>query len=175
MCYVRPARLPRSRGCAAKRSSPAPTSSRPRTSIARSRPLGEAAGVEAGRRHQRHRRRAPARRRPARSHRGSILRQSYTVLYDDRILREYETVLVRPRFGFDRNAVLAFTGFIRETGERIVAPSLELRCSDAADQPFLDVAVEALADALVAGNRRHFPARSPVRIFTPGELVQQAR
>ena len=102
----------------------------------------------------------------------SILHHSYTVLYDDRILYEYETVLVRPRFGFDRSAVRVFLGFIRETGERIVAPSLDLRCSDEADQPFLDVAVEAAADALVTGNRRHFPARPPVRIVSPAELVR---
>jgi putative PIN family toxin of toxin-antitoxin system len=105
----------------------------------------------------------------------SILRRSYTALYDDRILRMYETVLIRPRFGFDANAVAVFVGFIRDAGERIVAPSFHLRCSDEADQPFLDVAVEAAADALVTGNRRHFPAHAPVRIVTPAELMQLVR
>jgi uncharacterized protein len=102
----------------------------------------------------------------------SILRQSFTVLYDDRILAEYDGVLARPRFGFDPIAIGIFLAFVRDTGERILAPPLELRCSDPGDQPFLEVAVEGGAAALVTGNRRHFPSASPVRVLTPAELVQ---
>ena len=102
----------------------------------------------------------------------SVLRQSYVVLYDDRIMREYESVLVRPRFGFEAGAISTFLAFVRDVGERIVAPPFELRCSDAGDQPFLEVAVEARAAALVTGNRRHFPSRCPVRIVSPAELVR---
>lgn len=104
----------------------------------------------------------------------SILRQSFTVLYDDRILAEYEVVLARRRFGFDPIAIGIFLAFVRDTGERILAPALELRCSDAGDQPFLEVAVEAGAAALVTGNRRHFPSASPVPVLTPAELIQHA-
>lgn len=102
----------------------------------------------------------------------SILRQSFTVLYDDRILGEYEAVLARQRFGFELTSVRVFLGFVRDVGERIVAAPLQLRCSDPGDQPFLEVAVEGGAEVLVTGNRRHFPSTSPVPIVTPAELVQ---
>lgn len=101
----------------------------------------------------------------------SILGQSLTVLHDDRILDEYETVLARPRF-FDRASIRILLEFVRDVGERILAPSLELRCSDPGDQPFLEVAVAGRADALVTGNRRHFPETRLVRIVTPTELVR---
>lgn len=105
----------------------------------------------------------------------SILRQSFVVLHDDRILGEYEAVLSRPRFAFDRASVQVVLAFIRDVGERVLAPALELRCSDPGDQPFLEVAVAGHADALVTGNRRHFPETRAVRIVTPADLVRLER
>ena len=101
----------------------------------------------------------------------SLLRESFQALYDDRMLAEYEAVLARPKFAFDPRGVGVFLAFLCETGERIVAPPLDLHCSDPNDQPFLEVAVEALADALVTGNRRRFPQRRPIRIVAPAELL----
>ncbi len=103
----------------------------------------------------------------------SLLRESFRALYDDRMLAEYEAVLARPKFGFDAASIRIFLGFLCETGERIVAAPLDLRCSDPSDQPFLEVAIEGLGDALVTGNRRHFP-RCPVRIVTPADLLKLA-
>ena len=104
----------------------------------------------------------------------SLLRESFHALYDDRMLAEYEAVLARPRFGFDPGSVRVFLGFLCESGERIVAAPLDLHCSDPDDQPFLEVAIEGLADALVTGNRRHFPQRCPVRIVIPADLLKLA-
>ena len=101
-----------------------------------------------------------------------VVRGSFVVCCDDRILDEYARVLARPRFGFDARPVAVLLDFLEESGERIVAAPLSLRCTDEADQPFLEVAVEARADALVTGNRRHFPKKAPLRIVSPADLLK---
>lgn len=101
-----------------------------------------------------------------------VVRGSLVVCFDDRILDEYTRVLARPRFGFDAKPVAVLLQFLEESGERVAAAPMSLRCSDDDDQAFLEVALEAAADALVTGNRRHFPRKSPVAIVSPADLLK---
>jgi uncharacterized protein len=78
------------------------------------------------------------------------------ILVDDRILREYAEVLTRPRFGFDRAAVLALVELLAGAGEHVDASSAVVSLPDPDDAPFLEVAIAGYADALVTGNVRHF-------------------
>lgn len=93
-------------------------------------------------------------------------------VFDERILDEYREVVARPEFGFDSAAV---DGLIRaiEAGERIEAPPLELELPDQDDAPFIEVAIAANADAIVTGNRRHFPASCGATVLSPAELLQR--
>jgi len=43
---------------------------------------------------------------------------------------------------------------------------------DPDDQPFADVAFTGGADALITGNRAHFPVADAVRVLTPREWLE---
>jgi putative PIN family toxin of toxin-antitoxin system len=93
--------------------------------------------------------------------------------YDARILDEYRSVLTRPRFSFDLPGVAALLDFIAGEGLAVCAAPTAAALPDATDRPFLEVAVSARADALVSGNKRHFPAaaKGPLAVLTPAELL----
>ena len=67
-----------------------------------------------------------------------VLAGSYRLLFDDRILNEYTTVLARPRFAFDARAIGVLLEFVRDSGELIPAAASRLRTTDPGDQPFLE-------------------------------------
>jgi putative PIN family toxin of toxin-antitoxin system len=95
------------------------------------------------------------------------------VCHDSRILDEYRTVLLRPRFRFPRGQVEALVTQIESEGEFVAASPLTLDLPDASDRPFMEVAVAAGADALITGNRRHFPSGSAwgVPVLSPAEAL----
>jgi uncharacterized protein len=104
----------------------------------------------------------------------AILAETFTVLYDDRILAEYRDVLARPVFGFRSTEIDALIDFIEVAGEPILARSLTVVLSDPTDLPFLEVAAAGRADALVTGNTRHFKPRRGshhVTISTPADFL----
>jgi uncharacterized protein len=93
-----------------------------------------------------------------------------TVLYDDRIVGEYDEVLHRPRFDFEPRAVHAILTQIRADGEHVSAEPLAVVLPDPDDLPFFEVAVAGAARALITGNAPHYkptkgahhvPIRSP--------------
>lgn len=94
------------------------------------------------------------------------------LLYDDRILDEYRDVLKRKKFGFASSHVDLLLDFLRTSGRRISAPPLKNRLPDPNDAPFIEVAVAGMADALVTGNRRHFPARAGISILSPNDFLE---
>ena len=51
------------------------------------------------------------------------------------------------------------------------------RLPDAADEPFLEVAMAASAEYLVTGNATHFPpkCRAGVRVVSPRQFIDSAR
>lgn len=105
----------------------------------------------------------------------SILSQTITVLYDDRILLEYRDVLLRPFFGFQVADVNALLDFIVFSGEQITAGPVNLILPDPTDMPFLEVAVAGSAAALVTGNLKHFKpirGRHTISLLSPVELLR---
>ena len=100
-----------------------------------------------------------------------------SLCYDARILAEYADVLHRPAFPFDGDAVTALTSQIKAGGVLASPVPLPTRLPDAADEPFLEVAVAARAEYLVTGNSAHFPreCRAGVRVVSPREFIDSAR
>ncbi|MBI2572216.1 MAG: putative toxin-antitoxin system toxin component, PIN family [Candidatus Schekmanbacteria bacterium] len=97
-----------------------------------------------------------------------------TILYDERILGEYDDVLRHPRFGLNPRDVTSFVEFIRAEGEFVPAKPLAISLPDPKDLPFLEVAVAGQAQALVTGNARHFRASLDahcVNVVTPAEFL----
>jgi putative PIN family toxin of toxin-antitoxin system len=95
--------------------------------------------------------------------------------YDLRLLTEYRNVLDRPKFGFSENQVKEFLTQMEEEGLPVVAGPLAIRIPDPDDHPFLEVALAAGAEALVTGNKKHFPKGEYRRvvIVSPLEFLEQ--
>lgn len=85
-----------------------------------------------------------------------VLARDIRLAYDDRILIEYERVLKRAKFGFDKSRVEAMlTVFLyQESVSSTPWPYHPLPDPD--DAIFLEVA-QAASATLVTGNSRHFP------------------
>ena len=102
-----------------------------------------------------------------------VLTRQVTLAFDLRIFGEYQEVLLRPEFAFPPQQVSDLMAFLWSVGERVQAASLPLRLPDPDDVMFIEVAVSALADALVTGNGKHFPVsqRHGVRVLSPREWL----
>ena len=93
---------------------------------------------------------------------------------DARILAEYNDVLHRPKFIFNRDHISVLLDFIKQYGQFISSSPLQNRLPDSDDEPFLEVAITGRVVSLVTGNRIHYPP-SPfegINIFSPSQFVQ---
>jgi predicted nucleic acid-binding protein len=89
-----------------------------------------------------------------------ILAGVVPLVMDERILQEYEEVAKRPRFKMDEVKIAVVLDHIRALGEMVVPRPLSLRLPDPDDIIFREAAVDGKADAIVTGNKKHFPASS---------------
>jgi putative PIN family toxin of toxin-antitoxin system len=98
--------------------------------------------------------------------------------YDLRFLSEYRDVLSRPKFNFPKENVEAFLTQIEEEGFLVSVKPLEMHLPDSDDEPFLEVALSGKVEAIVTGNKRHFPMsgkHGEVRILSPAEFLELFR
>jgi len=96
-----------------------------------------------------------------------------TLLFDARILTEYEEVLARPKFKFEKDKVAILLDYIEYRGRTIASSPLSQSLPDPDDEPFLEVAVAAQAVCLVTGNQSHFPEDmcQDMPVFSPSEFM----
>lgn len=91
------------------------------------------------------------------------------------LLREYEDVVRRPRFGFTSALVDRFLEILREESVAVI-PELSRShlVRDPTDAMVIECAVAAQAHLLVTGNKRDFivDRHGPTRIVTPAEFVE---
>lgn len=78
--------------------------------------------------------------------------------FDARILTEYEEVLGRQKFKFEKQKVDALLDYIEYRGITVASSPLSRPLPDSDDVPFLEVALAAQAACLITGNKVHFPA-----------------
>ena len=95
------------------------------------------------------------------------------LLYDERMMGEYQEVLQRPKFGLDPRLVDELLELIRELGEPIDAAAFPGEVLDPDDRPFVDVAFTGRADILITGNVKDFPVGDAVRVITPRDWVEE--
>lgn len=82
----------------------------------------------------------------------------YQMVFDSRIMDEYESVLRYEKFKFDENDIEAVLSPIKEYGIHIVArPLRSIFFNDESDRKFFEVA-KASGAVLVTGNLKHFPS-----------------
>ena len=96
-----------------------------------------------------------------------------TLSFDARILTEYEEVLDRPKFKFEKDKVSAILDHIEHRGFTIAASPLSQSLPDIDDEAFLEVAIAGQAECLVTGNQVHFPLElcQGVTVLSPGEFL----
>lgn len=97
-------------------------------------------------------------------------------LYNDEIIEEYNDVLTRAKFKFDKRAVRLLIDTIIQRGIPVDAGPVEDVLPDPKDAVFYEVTMEKRKseDAyLVTGNLKHFPSRSFV--VTPREMMEIVR
>jgi uncharacterized protein len=96
-----------------------------------------------------------------------------TLSLDARILTEYQEVLDRPKFKFDKDKVAALLDHIEHRGVTVASSPLPQPLPDIDDEPFLEVAIAAQAICIVTGNQVHFPTElcQGVMVRSPSEFL----
>ena len=94
-----------------------------------------------------------------------------TPLYHENILKEYDEVLRRPKFGFAGNKIKTFMDMILKYGIEVFPKSTGEILVDMDDLIFYEVAMEKRGDDsyLVTGNKKHYPIKD--FIVTPAEMI----
>ena len=101
-----------------------------------------------------------------------VLSRHVSAALEHRVYNEYQEVLPRPEFGFPRLAVIDLLDFLWLSSERVHVTAMAIDLRDPDDVKFLEVAINAAADALVTGNLRPFPLhqRHGVQVLSPRQL-----
>jgi putative PIN family toxin of toxin-antitoxin system len=96
-----------------------------------------------------------------------------TLSFDARILSEYIEVLLRPKFKFDKEKVIALMDYIKDNGQAVASSPLHQSLPDQDDEPFLEVALAGKVVCLVTGNLGHFPMplQQGMKILSPGGFL----
>ncbi len=90
------------------------------------------------------------------------------ICYDSRILEEYENVLNRQKFGFNKKDISIVLKFLIENGFSVLPNPIEDEFVDEGDKKFYEVA-KACGAILITGNIKHFPKEE--FIVTPNEFL----
>ena len=99
------------------------------------------------------------------------LRGKITPVYNDEILNEYEEVLSRDKFRFQRSDIDLVINHVRSSGLKVERTKvLEEIFPDKKDIVFYEVAMSKDDAYLVTGNIKHFPQKPFV--VTPAEMVE---
>jgi len=93
---------------------------------------------------------------------------------DARILSEYQEVLHRPKFKFNKDHISILLDFIKIYGQFVSSLPLKNRLPDPDDEPFLEVAIAGKVRSLITGNIVHYPPsyREGIKIFSPSEFLE---
>ena len=89
--------------------------------------------------------------------------------YDNRILAEYQTVLKRQKFNFDRKLIQSLLDIFIYEGVLIHAIPLNINFNDKEDKKFYEVFKSGNISFLITGNKRDFPKER--NILTPKEFM----
>ena len=76
--------------------------------------------------------------------------------FDARIVVEYEDVLSRPKFSFDRTSCRDLMSVLLGNGISVAAEPLDIPFADEDDRKFYEVAKQVNVK-LITGNLKHFP------------------
>jgi len=106
-----------------------------------------------------------------------ILQGNCPLCLSDEILVEYEEVLALDKFKrLDQASVKEFLSTLKRRALWVVPKvSIDKVAKDPADNAFLECALEAKADFIITGNKKHFPFEEfkGSRIVSPREFISE--
>jgi uncharacterized protein len=96
---------------------------------------------------------------------------------DARILSEYQEVLRRPKFKFNKTHIGVLIDFIYQNGQFVSGSPLKNPLPDVDDEPFLEIAIAAKVKFLITGNLFHYPplSREGIDILSPADFIKLYR
>ena len=107
---------------------------------------------------------------------GNVLELAYggTIipLLNDRIVKEYRDVLLRPKFHLTQKIVDDAVGELERIGIYVDAEETDIQLPDPNDKVFYEIVAEKRKSKeayLITGNIKHFPKKS--FIITPREMI----
>ena len=89
--------------------------------------------------------------------------------YDAKMMIEYKTVLIRPKFAFSKVNTEELLKSIRDEGLTVAVTPSKTAFTDESDRKFYDVA-KACGAVLITGNPKHFPS-DPI-IITAAKFIE---
>jgi uncharacterized protein len=105
-----------------------------------------------------------------------ILGDQVVVVYDNRILGEYEEVLLRQEFHIHPSKAFAIVNHIEVSGHFIESEKLPTEgFTDPDDIMFAEVFITSEADALVTGNLKHYKPLlgKNMLVLTPAQFLER--
>lgn len=94
----------------------------------------------------------------------------FRTLYNDDIIKEYQEVLNRGKFDFDKELVEILIESVISHGTEANRVASDEHFPDPDDAVFYEVALSKNGAFVVTGNIKHFP-RKPI-VVTPAEMVE---
>lgn len=91
--------------------------------------------------------------------------------FNEHLLAEYEDVLYREKFGFNKYDLDIFFNFIENNGKYVFAFPQDILFIDESDKKFYDVLrSDENISFLITGNKKHFPKEN--NIVSPSEFLE---
>lgn len=102
-----------------------------------------------------------------------LIQGNLQLAYDTRIIAEYKEVLRRPKFPFSDDTLKPFFEHLKQNGIAASCTPSPKALPDPDDEMFLEVALCSQAEALITGNKEHFPRVicQPVQVYSPAEFL----
>ena len=104
---------------------------------------------------------------------GLLLEVEIGLCVDARIVYEYREVLSRPEWKFSPDDALIVLDALLADALTVMPSPMNLTLPDQDDVMFVETAIAAEADAIVTGNKKHFPRKViKIPVLSPAELIQ---
>lgn len=100
----------------------------------------------------------------------ALKRRAFTTVYNNEIIDEYNEVLARDKFSFDKDLIENIINAVQDNGIRADRTPTDEIFEDEEDIVFYEVALTKEGTYVVTGNKRHFPDK-PI-VVTPAEMIK---
>jgi len=98
---------------------------------------------------------------------------NHQVFVSSPIIEEYQAVIARPKFKKSYSTLVQLVEIVSDISKWISPSPCSFQLPDSDDIIYLETALEAKADILITGNKKHFPNSTydKVRILNPKEFL----